>query len=55
MPAEGYKTITINEETYKKLEKLADKTCRTIPSLIEYLLKTHNESFLVGEQKSKEA
>jgi predicted CopG family antitoxin len=39
MPEEGYRTITIREEVYVKLSKLAEKTNRSIPKTIEHLLK----------------
>jgi hypothetical protein len=38
MPVEGFKSVTIPEETYKQLEIMADRTHRSIPKLIEYLL-----------------
>jgi predicted CopG family antitoxin len=36
---EGYKTITVQEEVYVKLSKLAEKTNRSIPKTIEHLQK----------------
>jgi predicted CopG family antitoxin len=39
-PTEGFKTITVTEETLKKLEELAEKTHRSVPKVIEHLLET---------------
>lgn len=44
MPKEGFKSVTVSEELYKKLEKIAKKTFRTVPSVIEYLLKNNKEA-----------
>jgi len=38
MPERGYKSITVPEDLYKKLQKLAEETHRTVPGLIGYLL-----------------
>jgi len=38
MPVEGWKSITVSEQTYKQLEQLAEKTHRTIPKLVEFLI-----------------
>ena len=38
MPKEGYKTITVREETYKRLQAFAEKGYMTIPRAVEYLL-----------------
>ena len=38
MPRKGYRTITIQEQIYKKLEKEADKQHRTVPNFIEVLI-----------------
>jgi len=35
---EGYASITVSDLVYKKLQKLASSTYRTIPKLIEYLI-----------------
>ena len=43
MPAEGFKSITISEQVYIKLEKFAEKTKRSIPKAIEFLLEQHNK------------
>lgn len=43
MPVPGYSSITIREEVYQKLDAFAKLTCRTIPEVIEYLLKTNSE------------
>jgi len=42
LPREGFKSITISEDVYEKLEKLAKETFRTVPAVIEYLLEQHN-------------
>ena len=51
MPEEGYRTITIREEVYVKLSKLAEKTNRSIPKTIEYLLKNSKEVQMLSEAK----
>jgi hypothetical protein len=38
MPREGYRTITVKEAVYCQLEKIAEKTYRTVPGTIEFLL-----------------
>jgi predicted CopG family antitoxin len=38
MPREGYRTITVTEETYQQLEKAAEEENRSIPNLIEVLV-----------------
>jgi predicted CopG family antitoxin len=38
MPREGYRTITVTEETHQRLEKAAEEENRSIPNLIEVLL-----------------
>ena len=40
-PREGFKSVTIKEDVYKKLEDLGKETCRTVPQVVEFLLKTH--------------
>jgi len=40
MPVEGFKSVTISKETYKELGKIAEKTHRSIPEVIEFLLET---------------
>ena len=44
MPVEGYKTITVSEETYSKLNKLAKKNYTTIPRVIELLIDKYKEN-----------
>jgi len=39
----GYKTVSIKEDVHEKLEKLAEKTHRTVPGLISHLFETHGE------------
>ena len=43
MPAEGFKSITISTKVYEQLEKYAEKTKRSIPKAIEFLLEQHNK------------
>jgi len=38
MPAQGFKTITVSEQVYLKLEKLAQERYTTIPKIIEMLI-----------------
>lgn len=38
MPNEGYKSITVSEEVYKKLHELAEKEHRSVPYEVEYLV-----------------
>jgi len=38
MPREGYKTITVKEDTYKELQDFAEQTHRSVPQTIEYLI-----------------
>lgn len=38
MPVEGWKSITVSEDLYKKLDVLSTRTHRSIPQTIEYLL-----------------
>jgi len=42
VPVEGYKTITISEQVFSELERLAKETHRSIPKLIEYLVERAN-------------
>jgi predicted CopG family antitoxin len=44
MPEEGYKSITVTDETYTKLQTLAEKNSRSISRQIEYFLKTCKEA-----------
>jgi len=44
MPEEGYKSITVTEETYTKLHDLAEKNSRSVSKQIEFFLKKHKES-----------
>jgi len=48
LPREGYKTITVSEEVYEKLDKMAKESFRTVPQYIEYLLQK------ILENKTKE-
>jgi len=45
MPAEGFSTITVSTEVYTKLQRFAEKTKRSIPKAVEFLV----------EQMKKEA
>lgn len=38
MPVEGFETITVSTDLYKKLKDIGEKTQRSIPKVIEYLL-----------------
>lgn len=38
MPVEGFKSITVSEETFNTLHALAEKNHRTVPGTIEFLL-----------------
>jgi hypothetical protein len=38
MPAEGFSTITVTVDVHKKLKAFADKTHRSIPKAVEYLV-----------------
>ena len=38
MPVEGFKSVTVSEVTYEKLEELASKNHRSIAQTIEHLL-----------------
>jgi hypothetical protein len=44
MPEEGYKSITVREEIYTKLQDLAEKNSRSISKQIEYFLKKSKEA-----------
>ena len=39
VPTEGYKTITVSREVYDKLKNLAEGTYRSVPKLIEHLIR----------------
>ena len=41
IPREGFKSVTIKEDVYKKLEDLGKETCRTVPQVVEFLLKVY--------------
>ena len=41
IPREGFKSVTIREDLYKKLEDLGKETCRTVPQVVEFLLKVY--------------
>jgi len=43
VPAEGYKSITVRREVYEELKSLAEKTHRSVPGLIEYLIEKASE------------
>lgn len=53
MPAEGFKSITINTKVYEQLEKFAKKTKRSIPKAIEFLLEQHKEEEVKHAQRSE--
>jgi predicted CopG family antitoxin len=38
MPREGFKTITVPEQVYCELEKLARERFTTVPKIVEYLV-----------------
>jgi len=38
MPKEGFATVTVNIETHKLLKAFAEKTHRSVPQVIEYLV-----------------
>jgi len=38
MPTVGYRTITIREDCWKILKEQAEKTHRSVPKFIEYLV-----------------
>jgi hypothetical protein len=44
MPVEGFKSITVSEEVFDKLQKLAEKNHRTVPGTIQHLLETSAEA-----------
>ena len=43
MPVEGFRSITVTNNVYEQLEKFAEKTKRSIPKAIEYLISEHKE------------
>jgi predicted CopG family antitoxin len=43
MPREGYRSITVKEDVYCQLEKIADATHRTVPEVIEHLIEQKTE------------
>lgn len=43
MPREGYRSITVKDDVYSQLEKIAEGTHRTVPEVIEHLVKTKKE------------
>jgi len=52
LPVEGYQSITVPDFVYKKLQKLASSTHRSIPKLIEYLLEGFdNNPISIQEQE----
>ena len=44
MPKEGYKSLTLTDEIYTKLQTLAEKNSRTPSKQIEYFLKKCKEA-----------
>ena len=46
MPKEGFKTITVPEQVYLELEKLAKERFTSVPKILEY--------FISKETKEKE-
>ena len=38
MPAEGFSTITVSTEVYTKLQRFAEKTKRSVPKAVEFLV-----------------
>ena len=38
MPTKGFKTITVSEQVYNELEKLARERFTTIPKIVEFLI-----------------
>jgi hypothetical protein len=41
MPREGYRSFTVTEETYSRLERAANEEKRTMPNMITILLDRH--------------
>jgi predicted CopG family antitoxin len=44
MPEKGFKTITVPEQVYIELEKLAKERFTSIPKIVEYLVAKEKES-----------
>ena len=44
LPNEGFKSITVPEDVYVKLMKLAEKNSRSVAKQIEHFLKTCKEA-----------
>jgi predicted transcriptional regulator len=44
VPVEGFETITVSSDLYQRLQEVAEKTQRSIPKVIEYLLKNCKEA-----------
>jgi len=38
MPKQGFKTITVPEQVYLELEKLAKERFTSVPRIVEYLI-----------------
>jgi len=38
MPKEGFRTITVSEQVYVELEKLAKERFTSVPKIVEYLI-----------------
>ena len=37
MPRKGYRSLTVKEKVFERLQKIAEETHRTIPEMIEHL------------------
>jgi predicted CopG family antitoxin len=44
VPVEGFETITVSTDLYKKLKEIAEKTQRSVPKVIEHLLNKSEEA-----------
>lgn len=53
MPVEGYKSITVSEEVHKKLGEYAEKTKRTVPEAVEFLVGNAEKSLRRAEKKQQ--
>jgi predicted CopG family antitoxin len=38
VPRDGFKSVTVSEDVYEKLQKLAEENHRSIPETIEHLV-----------------
>lgn len=43
MPKEGFSTITVSNDVYGRLKEFAERTHRSIPHAIEYLIDIHEK------------